>query len=407
MMPTTPIKTLPAKQSGFGGITLLSVGLGLIVAAIITMNAAKASAEKVKMALASAQAQQMQVLQEGLNKYIGDNGAALIAGTAVTGVAVPASPSTDELLTLGYLAQAFSANTYYHTDYAVSITKVPAGCVADACHLTGLVWSTSSLRDDLNNALPGGQLGQIVSSGGADFGAAMFPGDITGFDGGWSVPNPVSGQPAGILAVRFGYGASTVIMSDYLKRNGTLPMTGNLNMGTHAMNNITTLTATGAVQGGTLQPNTKATVGTACPDIGAIAQNIDNTGDLLSCRANIWVKGLNQSSGPLIYKSDYPTVFYGHDAMLNTGDIYSVDATGTALYYPVNTYANKAGHPPTTLGSIVNGRLEWISSPGSPAFAKTALTLTTAGIIREDFTCNTGWIDVCRKYSEAFYAWTS
>ena len=115
--------------------------------------------------------------------------------------------------------------------------------------------------------------------------SGIAPTVITGTLGGWSVTNPVLvagvAQP-GILAIRGGYGSSG--WAQFLRRDGSLPMTGALNMGNQNINAAATVNSaaianTGNIATSTLATTAAVTVGGALSVAGASTTNgITNTG---------------------------------------------------------------------------------------------------------------------------------
>ncbi|UDM18824.1 hypothetical protein [Vogesella sp. XCS3] len=131
-----------------------------------------------------------------------------------------------------------------------------------------------------------------------------------------TIPNPVAGTPGGIVAVRGGYIRAD--FDEFLRRDGTKSMTGNLDMGANSINNAKdfngtgtvtaggnvaagvdvtaarhvtagqNVTAGGVVSGDVLTPNKEVVEGTSCAGYasGAIAK--DAAGLTLSCQSGSW-----------------------------------------------------------------------------------------------------------------------
>nr|WP_317178629.1 shufflon system plasmid conjugative transfer pilus tip adhesin PilV [Pectobacterium sp. HCp5_1] len=106
--------------------------------------------------------------------------------------------------------------------------------------ITTLPWSEGNrVRYDL--------LGRAMQAAGIDSGMTQSATVASGTAGQWTESqNSYSGiNAAGLLAYRVGYDSS--MYSVYLRRDGTLPMTGDLNMGGQSINNAKDITASGDV----------------------------------------------------------------------------------------------------------------------------------------------------------------
>lgn len=90
-------------------------------------------------------------------------------------------------------------------------------------------------------------LGRAMQTAGIDSGMTQSASVASGTSGQWTEnQNNYSGiNAAGLLAYRVGYDSS--MYSVYLHRDGTLPMTGDLNMGGQSINNAKDITASGDV----------------------------------------------------------------------------------------------------------------------------------------------------------------
>ncbi|MFL9611180.1 hypothetical protein ACKF11_13950 [Methylobacillus sp. Pita2] len=253
-----------SKQQGF---TLVEVGIVLIIMTLMVALKIREDAQELRMALAKSQGEQMKVAGKGLYNYALANFNAIVDGTAVAGVANTHAPTVAELKTLGYMESGFNANTFYGGTYNFTINKSPATCTTD-CNIAGLAYTSTPMRDPIDNQVDATLLGQAINAIGADGGGSTrTPAAINGKAGGWTSANP-AGAVTGILAMRVGEG-SALDLSAYLRRDGTRPMTGNLNMGNQSIENLLV-----------------AISGAACPDIGALATTAN--GDVLSCQNGTW-----------------------------------------------------------------------------------------------------------------------
>ncbi|WP_154715541.1 shufflon system plasmid conjugative transfer pilus tip adhesin PilV [Pectobacterium fontis] len=151
--------------------------------------------------------------------------------------------------------------------------------------ITTLPWSEGNrIRYDL--------LGRAMQAAGIDSGMTQFATVASGTGGQWTESqNNYSGiNAAGLLAYRVGY--DSAMYSVYLRRDGTLPMTGSLNMGQNDINNVKNITASGDIiasgniTGDYLQATAISVVGEVCASDGLISR--DAKGMVLSCQNGKW-----------------------------------------------------------------------------------------------------------------------
>ncbi|MFZ5327467.1 prepilin cleavage protein, partial [Enterobacter asburiae] len=105
-------------------------------------------------------------------------------------------------------------------------------------------------------------LGNAMQIAGIDSGMTRTTSNAFGYGGQWSETSANFNNitSAGQLAFRVGF--NSALYSIYLRRDGTLPMTGNLNMGGQSVYNAQNITANGTTTTGILKTNAAATVGT-------------------------------------------------------------------------------------------------------------------------------------------------
>jgi len=88
-------------------------------------------------------------------------------------------------------------------------------------------------------------LGRAMQAAGIDSGMTQSATLASGLQGAWKETSTVYSNitSAGLMAYRVGY--DSAMYSVYLRRDGTLPMTGNLNMGANDIDNAKNITASG------------------------------------------------------------------------------------------------------------------------------------------------------------------
>lgn len=224
------------------GFTLLELMIAMAISIIALGGWMFKTQVEMRERLGSGQGDVLVRIQGALSTYMVNNYAALVNGTAVTGVATAMAPTVAELQTIGLLDGAVSSTNLYGGNYGIQVSKVPAACTPPNCNLYGLVWLTNAINNPVTGTVDGVALGAAIIKAGGDA-AYSLPGSgstLTGLGGSWTDTNPAGNVP-GILAMRAGYGSSG--MAAFLRRDGSLPMTGTLNMGSQRITGVMTATA--------------------------------------------------------------------------------------------------------------------------------------------------------------------
>ena len=295
------------------GFTLIEVAIAAVLMAMVTAWGLYFQAQQVRTQIADSQADRLVTLNNAVNSYESANFQALAAGTSVAGVANAYAPTLTELMNLGLLEPGFNATNLYGGSYTLALSQTPTGCVAPACNISGYVALTSPITDGVGRP-DDSLIGEALKRAGGDAAVSTTasPGTVSGLNGTWSMANPV-GNRADILAMRNGYASQG--FAQFLRRDGTLPMLGNLNMGSNDLTNVNTLNSTnisnaatltnqGNILNGnnlttqTLTANSRVTAGefvalqgtavngAACTSNGLLGQ--DGTGQVLSCQSGVW-----------------------------------------------------------------------------------------------------------------------
>jgi hypothetical protein len=192
---------------------------------------------------------------------------------AVT-VANAVAPTVAELVQLGKMPPNSTGTALIPgSSYKFFITTNPTSCALPStpgslCNLEGLVCIDTAFTT--KGKIDYGRLGLAIRKLGADGGYSTFetPAIVSGLGGTWSVANPIAATAKGILCTRFGYSSSA--FAQFVRKDGTVSMTGNFNVGGNSINNVLDVTSTGTVKSGKFLTDVKL-VGTPCSDVGALA----------------------------------------------------------------------------------------------------------------------------------------
>ena len=167
------------------------------------------------------------------------------------------SPTPTQLRDMGYLPRGWAAeaSSLNQAPYRISFHRVPTGCVGAACAVEGQLVVMGPIRDGSGPDAPadGVLIGPILTRLGADGGVSLGTSRdrLTGFDNTWQAPNPVPGQPDGVVAVRLGNGSAG--FGQFVRMGDTRDprLAGNLSTAGHlAVGGGSTLTGLAELQAG-------------------------------------------------------------------------------------------------------------------------------------------------------------
>ena len=271
------------KQRGVTLVELLIVLALTIAAAWASINVMM---DKAQTAKAEIQGGVLNELNNALGTYITNNYNELVNGTAVVGVTNAYAPTVAELRTLGVLNAGFSATNMYGGTYGISVFKTPTGCVAPNCDVASHVWLSGPIRNSEGtvDTTYAASAALAIGANGA-FSSTMTPGTVFGPNGSWNATNPLGSQ-AGAVMARNGFGASGFSM--LYRRDGSLPLTGNMDANSQSINNIAAVQSNGqqVVNNGFIRSanNVGAVEGDNCDTagLGALAMKDDGV-TLLYC----------------------------------------------------------------------------------------------------------------------------
>ena len=206
-----------------------------------------------------------------------------------------------------------------------------------------------------------------MQTAGIDSGMTRTTSNAFGYGGQWSETSANFNNitSAGQLAFRVGF--NSALYSIYLRRDGTLPMTGNLNMGGQSVYNAQDITANGTTTTGILKTNAAATVGTTLNVAGVTTLgsdlNVSGNGQIHgNLNSNNTVSGTTVTSRGETYTQNWfrtlgdgGIYFQKYGGGWNMGDTATINAYGGKN---VQTSAGFYGGYIKSTGNIdANGRV--------------------------------------------------
>lgn len=247
------------------GFSLLELTLVLGVGTIVAFMKFQDMKNEQESILASAVGQQMKQIGEAVNGYINIRYDKLSTLSNAAGTGTDPGPRTcsgsvceityQTLINEGLLPSAFTGTNANKSSYKIILKRdgTTPNYVINGLITTSTAWiEGGKTRYDL--------LGNAMQIAGIDSGMTRTTSNAFGYGGQWSETSANFNNitSAGQLAFRVGF--NSALYSVYLRRDGTLPMTGNLNMGGQSVYNAQDITAAGTTTTGILETNT-ATVG--------------------------------------------------------------------------------------------------------------------------------------------------
>lgn len=233
------------------GFTLIELILALGVGVMVSFIKFQDMKNEQDLMKASAAGEQMQRIGYAVNNYISlkyDKLSTLTSSSSQSNDPGPrtcsGSTCTITIQTLkneGILPNSYVDSNVFRSPYSIIINRSGSSpnYIIDGLITTSAAWieSGNNPRYDL--------LGYAMQKAGIDSGMTKSGTKADGYNGSWSESSSSFSNitKPGQLVFRAGYNAS--LYSAYLRRDGTLPMTGNLNMGANDINNAKNITASG------------------------------------------------------------------------------------------------------------------------------------------------------------------
>lgn len=217
------------------------------------------------------------------------------------------------LINEGFLPPSFNGKNILGSNYSIQLKRSGnnPNYVINGLIVTNSPWTDGkTIRFDL--------IGRAMQVAGADSGVNKSDTTTTGYAGIWSEKQ--ADYPAitkkGQISYRVGYNSS--LYSVYLRRDGSLPMAGDLNLEGHNINNVANLNATGnIITNGNITGKNLTATGDLNVSNNAIVGNNIEAGNNIKAKGNIGTYGYDPD--------DIPKGWYGG---LRTWDVV---ASGTIV----------------------------------------------------------------------------
>jgi len=240
------------------GFTLVETSFVLAVSVVIGFMAFSQMLKQQEVNKAEYAGLQIKQIGEAANAYISNHydtlsilssssGTSLDVGSRNCDVATNTCIITiSTLINEGLLPQTFSGKNVYGQGYNIVLKR---SGTAPYYKVNGLLTTNSSLS--ISGNIRYDLLGQAMQKAGINSGMTLNSSSkLSGFNGSWSVTSTdySNVDKLGLLGYQLGYG--TYNYSVFLRRDGTLPMTGTLNMGSNSINNVVDYQGTGNISTG-------------------------------------------------------------------------------------------------------------------------------------------------------------
>ncbi len=234
------------------GFSLLELTLVLGVGTMVAFMKFQDMKNEQESILASAVGQQMKQIGEAVNGYINIRYDKLSTLSNAAGTGTDPGPRTcsgsvceisyQTLINEGLLPSAFTGTNANKSSYKIILKRdgTSPNYVINGLITTSTAWiEGGKTRYDL--------LGNAMQTAGIDSGMTKTTSIASGHSGQWSETSANFNNitSAGQLVFRVGF--NSALYSVYLRRDGTLPMTGDLNLDGHNINNVAALNATGNI----------------------------------------------------------------------------------------------------------------------------------------------------------------
>lgn len=234
------------------GFSLLELTLVLGVGTMVAFMKFQDMKNEQESIMASAVGQQMKQIGEAVNGYINIRYDKLSTLSNAAGTGTDPGPRTcsgsvceityQTLINEGLLPSAFTGTNANKSSYKIILKRdgTTPNYVINGLITTSTAWiEGGKTRYDL--------LGNAMQTAGIDSGMTKTTSIASGHSGQWSETSANFNNITSTGQLAFRVGFNSALYSVYLRRDGTLPMTGDLNLDGHNINNIANINATGNI----------------------------------------------------------------------------------------------------------------------------------------------------------------
>ncbi|HHT1513847.1 TPA: tail fiber protein [Klebsiella pneumoniae] len=234
------------------GFSLLELTLVLGVGTIVAFMKFQDMKNEQESILASAVGQQMKQIGEAVNGYINIRYDKLSTLSNAAGTGTDPGPRTcsgslceityQTLINEGLLPSTYTGTNANKSSYKIILKRdgTTPNYVINGLITTSTAWiEGGKTRYDL--------LGNAMQTAGIDSGMTKTTSIASGHSGQWSETSANFNNITSTGQLAFRVGFNSALYSVYLRRDGTLPMTGDLNLDGHNINNVAALNATGNI----------------------------------------------------------------------------------------------------------------------------------------------------------------
>lgn len=365
------------KQRGF---TMIEVSLALIITAFAALGTLKANIQTQRLEFAATQGDGLRIARDAGETYAEENYTALQGFTPVTKNGYTLNPGTTsgqtynpsitDLISLGYLPAGFSVQGSFSNDrapgtYRFQLQRTPTGCELIAsgasCDITGFVYLDQPIQATGSTEPDGPAISAMAARLGGNAGFTLLPNStqIIGPNGVWPEPNPLSGNPAGVIAARLAFGSAGlgqfVRIADHRDPN----LQGNLTV-------AGTATIGGILTG-------RNSIGTSDTVAACLRAALQTDGQIVSKATNCVVRSfMNPNTGQIGVNNTAGTTTITLDG--NTGGVTSTAVTTSTVTANTIT-ANTVNASGRISGSLLN--TSTVSTPGAACSTENDIANTT------------------------------
>lgn len=349
------------SKSNKKGFSLLELTLVLSVGSLMAFIKFQDMKTEQDSVLANAVGFQMKQMGEAVNRYISiryDKLSTLSSSSNQTSDPGPKTCTVNgceityqTLINEGLLPATYAGTNTQKSSYKIMLKR---SGIAPNYVINGLITTTNGWSD--SGKVRYDLLGRAIQSAGVDSGMTLTSTVASGYGGQWTEKSSDYSNitAEGQLVYRVGYDSS--MYSVYLRRDGTLPMTGDLNMGNRSIINAVDITASGRTLSGELQSTGNTSVGAMLNVTGSSSLSGDTTiGKNLAVGGNTQVSGTINAVGTLsgaTVSSSGETYTNGWFRTMGDGGIYFQKYGGGWNMTDVNTIQAYAGKNISTVAGI-------------------------------------------------------